>query len=128
MSTYKFILTADKKPVGNIEWYCGGDDGGGNLSGDTQAVKLLEQAALRGAAEGWEGKYPPPTRVWVAEPLNYIWEMITVLEHAGFDVPSVLVPFTAQAMADQMAADMAAEIAESDAPDEVRAMYESFRY
>lgn len=101
MSNFTFILSRKNQAIGQIAWFCGGDDGNGALQGDKNAVKQLQDAIELAIQEEWECAYPRPYHIVVHDPLNYIDEMVTVLEQAGFDMPIVLYPYTAQAQKEQ---------------------------
>lgn len=94
---FEFDLKKDSRSLGKIRWICGGDKQNGSVSGNAAAVVALTAAMERAVAEAWVGRYPPPSRVRVSDPTNYIRHMITVLEQGGFDMPSVLEPYTAKA-------------------------------
>lgn len=93
--TFDFILSRAGQTIGHITWFCGGDDGNGTLKGDHQAVSELQQAVKTGIRQAWRGAFPPPRRVIVQDPVNYISQMVTVIEQAGFDMPDILLPYTA---------------------------------
>lgn len=92
---FNFILSRANQPIGQIVWLCGGDDGNGSITGDQQAIFVLQQSINMAIQQAWRGNFPLPRRVVVQNPLNYISEMVTVIEQGGFDMPDVLLPYTA---------------------------------
>lgn len=122
MNNFTFILSRKNQAIGQIAWFCGGDDGNGALQGDNNAVKQLQDAIELAIQEEWEGAYPRPYHVVVHDPLNYIDEMVTVLEQAGFDMPMVLYPYTAQAQKEQREKDKQL-LAENPPPFKLRKCY-----
>ncbi len=101
MKNFDFVLSRTNQDIGQITWLCGGDNGNGLIKGDALAVSELNRAISLGIGESWRGRYPLPRRVIVRDPLNYVYEMVTVLEQAGFDMPDVLYPYTAKAQREQ---------------------------
>ena len=98
LQKFEFPLSRNGQTLGIIKWQFGDDNKDvARLDGDALAVDALECAIAQGIREQWEGHYPRPLRVIVNNPVNSMYEMITVLEYAGFDMPDVLYAYTATA-------------------------------
>lgn len=95
---YKFILVKDGKDLGKIVWTLENDEAGytvgGRLDGDAAAVAALNEACAKAVAEKWKCATPTPDlrQEIIESPVDTWYEMLYVLEQAGFDTPAELLP------------------------------------
>ena len=95
----KFRLVKDGKDLGGIVWVLENDEAGytvgGSFDGDAAAVAALNGACAKAVAEKWKCATPTPD-LWekiIESPADTWYEMLAVLEQAGFDTPAELLPF-----------------------------------
>lgn len=96
MISISFVLSRNGQKIGHITWsretvkkrgFNVPVAGSGYLSGDEIAVNYLQQAINRAIDETWGDLSPEPHGSEISDPLAYETEMLSVLDHAGFDIP-----------------------------------------
>ena len=95
---YKFKLVQDGKDLGQIVWTLESDEAGytvgGSLDGDAPALAALNRACNLAVAEKRKCATPTPDlrKETIESPVDTWYEMLYVLEQAGFDTPAELLP------------------------------------
>ena len=99
MKTHQFKLSRKGIDVGLVVWSYETDkrgrpvSGSGRLSGDKDAVSVLDKTVRQAVTQEWRNVAPPPCGGVVSDPLAFMPEMLSVLIQAEFDIPPVLLPF-----------------------------------
>lgn len=92
MKEYRFTLSRDGNPLGEIRWTPGTEV----QYGDTAAIEAFN-AALTAAIAARHNGYPMPQTVYVDSPVLHILSLILVLQFGGFDIPGAFADDTPEA-------------------------------